>query len=194
MRAASSAQRAMIMPVMWEAIGALCVIFIDLGEFEAARSLVDAIMPQASRMRMGEEVFKKKKKLTFVILQVLEGWNTTSIAQLYSILTDAHVGLAGKKSPSESKESSECMDAAFIYLDRAHEGMYILPCLGSIRLLTHHDIAYIKMEDLDGTLESLMKKAMLYKHRDDEDMVEEMERLYTSTVQEAERRSQGRDG
>jgi len=49
-------------------------------------------------------------------------------------------------------------------------------------------IAYVKVEDLDGTLDSLMKKAMLYKHKDDEDMVEEMERLYNSTVQEAERR------
>jgi anaphase-promoting complex subunit 5 len=48
MRAASSAHRAMIMPAMWEAIGALCVILIDLGEFGAARSLVDAIMPQVS--------------------------------------------------------------------------------------------------------------------------------------------------
>jgi anaphase-promoting complex subunit 5 len=38
----------MIMPAMWEAIGALCGILIDLGEFGAARSLVDAIMPQVS--------------------------------------------------------------------------------------------------------------------------------------------------
>ena len=36
------------MPAMWEAIGALSVILIDLGEFDAARSLVDAIMPQVS--------------------------------------------------------------------------------------------------------------------------------------------------
>ena len=46
LRAASSAQRAMVLPVMWEAVGALCVILIDLSEFAAARSLVDAIMPQ----------------------------------------------------------------------------------------------------------------------------------------------------
>jgi anaphase-promoting complex subunit 5 len=48
--------------------------------------------------------------------------------------------------------------------------------------------AYVKVEDLDGILDCLMKKAMLYKHRDDDDMIEEMERLYNSTVQEAERR------
>lgn len=36
----------MVLPVMWEAVGALCVILIDLSEFAAARSLVDAIMPQ----------------------------------------------------------------------------------------------------------------------------------------------------
>ncbi|KAG9832935.1 hypothetical protein KCU98_g12608, partial [Aureobasidium melanogenum] len=146
MRAASSAQRAMIMPAMWEAVGALCVILIDLGEFDAARSLVDAIMPQ-----------------------VLEGGNTTTIAQLYSILTDSYVGLAGKAFETDPSQSSGHIDAAFMYLDRAHE-------------------AYVKVEDLDGILESLTKKAMLYKHKDDEDMIEEMDRLYDSTVQEAERR------
>lgn len=31
---------------MWEAIDALCVILIDLGEFTAVRSLIDAVMPQ----------------------------------------------------------------------------------------------------------------------------------------------------
>lgn len=54
--------------------------------------------------------------------------------------------------------------------------------------------AYVKVEDLDGTLDSLMKKAMLYKHRDDEDMIEEVERLYNSTVQEAERRQLAMQG
>ena len=45
--------------------------------------------------------------------------------------------------------------------------------------------AYVKVEDLDGILESLTKKAMLYKHKDDEDMIEEMEfqvaRFYVAT-------------
>jgi anaphase-promoting complex subunit 5 len=50
------------------------------------------------------------------------------------------------------------------------------------------------VEDLDGILDSLMKKAMLYKHRDDEDGIEEMERLYDSTVQEAERRQLAMQG
>jgi anaphase-promoting complex subunit 5 len=54
--------------------------------------------------------------------------------------------------------------------------------------------AYVKIEDLDGTLDGLMKKAMLYKHRDDEDGIEEMERLYNSTVQEAERRQLAMQG
>lgn len=45
----------MIMPAMWEAIGALCVILIDLGEFEAARSLVDAIMPQVRWLNPASE-------------------------------------------------------------------------------------------------------------------------------------------
>jgi anaphase-promoting complex subunit 5 len=50
------------------------------------------------------------------------------------------------------------------------------------------------VEDLDGVLESLTKKAMLYKHKEDEDMIEEVERLYNSTVQEAERRQLAMQG
>ena len=48
--------------------------------------------------------------------------------------------------------------------------------------------AYIKVEDMEGILDSLLKKAMLYKHKDDDDMVDEMEQLYSKTVQEAEKR------
>jgi anaphase-promoting complex subunit 5 len=139
--------------------------------------------------------------ISFVILevqrsdfkQVLEGGNTTTIAQLYSILTDSHVGLAGKTSEANSNESSGHIGAAFIYLDRAHEGKDI----ASIRRIANTDriqTAYVKVEDLEGTLDSLTKKAMLYKHRDDEDMIEEMERLYDSTVQEAERRQLAMQG
>lgn len=58
----------------------------------------------------------------------------------------------------------------------------------SCRRLTGYKTAYVKVEDLDGILDSLTKKAVLYKHKDDEDMIEEVERLYNSTVQEAERR------
>ena len=54
--------------------------------------------------------------------QVLEGGNTTTIAQLYSILTDSHVGLAGKISETNASESSDHIGAAFTYLTRAHEG------------------------------------------------------------------------
>lgn len=57
---------------------------------------------------------------------MLEGGNTTTIAQLYSILTDSHVGLAGKLSEANPKESSGHIDAAFLYLNRAHEGMNVL--------------------------------------------------------------------
>lgn len=49
LRAASSAHRALLLPLMWEAIGTLCNILLDLNEFGAVRSLVEAIMPLVSK-------------------------------------------------------------------------------------------------------------------------------------------------
>lgn len=46
LRAASSAHRALLLPVMWEALAGLCVILLDLGEFAAVRDVVDAVVPQ----------------------------------------------------------------------------------------------------------------------------------------------------
>lgn len=52
-RAASTAHRAKLIPTLWEAIGALSNILIHLGELEAARRLLDAIIPQVSTSNNG---------------------------------------------------------------------------------------------------------------------------------------------
>lgn len=52
LRVASSAHRALILPVLWEAVGALANILLDLSEFDGARQLVDGIMPQVSLVVM----------------------------------------------------------------------------------------------------------------------------------------------
>ena len=46
LRAASTAYQAKILPVAWDAVGAVSNVLIQLEEFEAARRLLDATLPQ----------------------------------------------------------------------------------------------------------------------------------------------------
>lgn len=50
------------------------------------------------------------------------------------------------------------------------------------------DTAFTRAEDLDGLLETLGRKAMLFEYRGEEVLVEEMRSLYAHAVEEAERR------
>lgn len=51
-----------------------------------------------------------------------------------------------------------------------------------------YDSAFTQAEDLDGLLGTLGKKAMLFEYQGEYALVEEMEKLYVYTVEEAERR------
>ena len=73
LRAASTAYRAKILPVLWEAVGALCAILNSLQEFGAAAKLLHSITPQ-----------------------VLECEDSGLAAETFSVLADAHVGIAGQ--------------------------------------------------------------------------------------------------
>ena len=46
LRAASTAYNRLLLPLLWHAVAALANILIDLSEFEGAKRIVDAIMPQ----------------------------------------------------------------------------------------------------------------------------------------------------
>lgn len=48
--------------------------------------------------------------------------------------------------------------------------------------------AYTQVEDLDGILSTIAKKATLYGYRGEEALAEEMEGLYAHVVEEAEKR------
>ncbi|KAL1301515.1 hypothetical protein AAFC00_005758 [Neodothiora populina] len=148
LRAASSAHRSLLLPTMWEALAALCVILVDLGEFGAVRDVVDAIMPQ-----------------------VLESANEYLIANLYNLLTDAHVGLAGHSCVEGSKERDAHISAALTYVERARD-------------------AYARVEDLDGVLATVARKAMLFAYKGEEALAEETEEVYAHVVAEAEKRTE----
>jgi anaphase-promoting complex subunit 5 len=98
-RAASLAYKARLLPVLWDAVGALCRVLISLHEFEAAARLMESIMPQ-----------------------VLECEDCELAANSFSCLADGHMGLAGQMSTGSLKRK-EHLTKALGYLDRSFDDM-----------------------------------------------------------------------
>lgn len=48
MRAVAVAMKCRLCPVLWEAVGVLAAVLGEMGEFEMARRLLDAVVPQVS--------------------------------------------------------------------------------------------------------------------------------------------------
>ncbi|KAL8734414.1 MAG: hypothetical protein Q9181_003217 [Wetmoreana brouardii] len=96
LRAASLAHKARLLPLLWEAIGAICRILVSVKEFDAAVRLIESVMPQ-----------------------VLECEDCDLAAYLFSCLADGHMGSAGqaKEASLQRKErltkASEALDRAF---------------------------------------------------------------------------------
>lgn len=96
LRAASLAHKAWLLPVLWEAVGAICKILVSVKEFNAAVRLLESVLPHA-----------------------LECVDCELAALLFSCLADGHMGLAGqaKAGSSQRKErltkASESLDRAF---------------------------------------------------------------------------------
>lgn len=100
-RAASLAHKSRIMDVLWEALGALCRVLISLSEYDASIQLMRSIMPQ-----------------------VLEMEDCELAATSFSIIADAHMGLAGdaaKQKGASSTRKKEQMTRALGYLGRAFD-------------------------------------------------------------------------
>ncbi|KAL8691630.1 MAG: hypothetical protein Q9218_003185 [Villophora microphyllina] len=95
-RVASLAHKARLLPILWEAVGAICRILVSVKEFDAAVRLLESVLPQA-----------------------LECEDCASAAYLFSCLADGHMGLAGqaKDGSLHRKErltkTSESLDRAF---------------------------------------------------------------------------------
>ena len=95
-RAATTAYAAKILPMLWEAVGALCAILNSLEEFEASVRLLESVMPR-----------------------ILEYEDCYLTASSFAIIADAHMGQAGKvrQHSLQLKErlhkASENIDEAF---------------------------------------------------------------------------------
>jgi anaphase-promoting complex subunit 5 len=95
-RAANMANRARILPALWEAAGILANILINLHEFAAAVDVLEAIVPQ-----------------------VLQCEDCDFAARTYALLVDGYMGLGGEEEPHSAKREErinnamQCIDSAF---------------------------------------------------------------------------------
>lgn len=95
LRAASSAWRARLMPILWLAMAAIANILTSLSEYQASAHILIAVLPRA-----------------------LECEDLTLNAQLYSFLGDAFMGLAGQ-AESRSKERKVNLTQSALFIERA---------------------------------------------------------------------------
>ena len=116
LRAAIIAHRAKLLPSLWEAVGATCAVLNSLEEFGAAAKLLESIMPQ-----------------------VLECEDCDLAAQIFLVLADAQVGMAGQ-APVDANQRKEQLTKALETLDRSFD-------------------QFSRIEDVMGQCETLAKKA-----------------------------------
>ncbi|KAH6628677.1 anaphase-promoting complex subunit 5-domain-containing protein [Chaetomium tenue] len=125
MRAASMAWRARLLALLWQAVGALANILNALGEFAAADRLLVAVIPRC-----------------------LETDVTYTAGNLYNILADARVGLAGEMKKGRSGGLS--LERARV-MAMAHEALDGAFC------------CFEAVEDVVGRCEVMAKKATLFR-------------------------------
>lgn len=118
LRAASIAHRARLLPALWEAVGAVCAVLISLNEFNAAAKLLESIMPQ-----------------------VLECEDCNLSARIFSLLADAHMGMAGE-AKTETQQRKEQLTKALDNIDMSFD-------------------EFSRIEDVKGQCEMMAKKATI---------------------------------
>ena len=116
--AASLAHRATLLPALWEAVGAVCAVLTSLKEFSAAAKLLESVMPQ-----------------------ILECEDCHLSAQTFSLLADAHMGIAGL-AKAETLQRKEQLTKALDNIDRSFD-------------------EYSRIEDVKGQCEMMAKKATI---------------------------------
>ena len=118
LRAATLAQSARIMPILWEAICAISRILISLREFEAAAKLLSAVLPQ-----------------------VFECEDCDLAGHSFSLLADAHMGMAGQAS-ADTLQRKEHLTKALECIDRSFD-------------------EFSRLGDIRGQCEMMAKKATI---------------------------------
>ena len=136
MRAASLSWRARLVPLLWQAVGSLANILTSLGEFAAAVRLLLPVIPRC-----------------------LECEASFMVAQLYSWLADAHMGMAGAQLGGNSSGRADCMARAADALEQAFQ-------------------YYAAVEDVERQCEMREKQATIAKASGEEELAEKYAAQY----------------
>ena len=118
LRAASLAHRTKLLPALFEAVGRVCAVLLSLSEFSPAAKLLESIMPQ-----------------------VLECEDCYLSAQMFALLADAHVGMAGQ-AKAETLQRKEQLTKALGHIERSFD-------------------EFSRIEDVKGQCEMMAKKATI---------------------------------
>lgn len=146
-RAASIAWRARLLPALWTAMGAVANILTSLSQFEAASDILVSILPRA-----------------------MESELCSLVAQLFSYLIDAHMGMAGQASIGSTRRR-ENLTKSLGYIDRAFS-------------------AYSAIEDTSGQCEMMAKKALVMKTMGDDILANDYASAYLDLRKGQETRKQ----
>ncbi|KAJ1335721.1 anaphase-promoting complex subunit 5 [Microdochium nivale] len=141
-RAANVAWRARLVPYLWPSIGAIANILSSMGDFEPATELLEAVLPRA-----------------------LECEDAAMVAQLYSWLGDAGMGMAGR-SPAGSIKRREHMTRALAAIEKAFD-------------------YYSSVEDILKQCEMMAKKATIMKVAGDNVLANDYAAAYMALRKEA---------
>ncbi|CAI6095161.1 unnamed protein product [Clonostachys chloroleuca] len=143
MQASSYALKARLLPLLWQSMGAVANMLVSRGEFGAASKLLRVAIPRA-----------------------LEGEQFEISGQLYSILGDAYMGLAGRSKP-ESKQRKEYMTRAMGAVSESFD-------------------RYSKLEDIMRQREMTAKKAVIMQLSGDMTLAAGYAAAYVSLQQKGE--------
>lgn len=141
-RAANVAWRARLIPCLWPAIGAIGNILTSMGEFAPAIQLLEAVLPRA-----------------------LECDDAAMVAQLYSHLGDAEMGMGGRM-PPQSNKRREFMTKALAAIEKAFDH-------------------YSSVEDILKQCEMMAKKATIMKVAGDNVLANDYAAVYMALRRDA---------
>lgn len=108
-----------LLSVLVMAVGVLGRILIDLGEFVAAKDLVEAVIAHVSTV-----IPKRRRQVMLMSLQALSLPDLLLRAELFDCLADAYAGIALRKGQS-SAESGKHMRYAVDCIDRSCSCEYL---------------------------------------------------------------------
>lgn len=175
-RAASIAWRARLMPALWYAMGAIANILTSLDEFEASSQILGSVIPRA-----------------------LEFEDCVLSAQLYSLLVDTEMGMAGKCHQAinniaatittrrrRNSQSSPERKPGKSKVENNYKSKQMEHFTKALEYLERAFTEYSSIEDIEGQCEMMAKKGMVLRLLGEEGLALDCAAKYLDLRREAE--------